>query len=455
MHNGSRHKLRFGAALLMAYGTANAAPFESLDPRSMAMGGAGVAVGNAATAPLFNPALLAATHDGDNFALELPIIGARLADPDDVIDAIDEFQESTVVDDLDFAIDAFNTSDAKDTESVRTAASALDRELVKLGGKPLQGDLGAAVVLGVPSKQGGVAVTAGATASFGGVVNYRDTGTFQALDADLLQLETCYALPDQAAAEACIAAASFSYVDSDVFSPTFGEITFDAGGDDADVESSVDVRGLILQEIAVSFAREVEWGGQTFAVGVTPKYVKATVFDYRADVDDADDDDFNGEDYTHDYSHFNLDIGVAKDYVNGWRAGLVVKNLIAQSYDTYRLDKETGVKEKTGHTIKTAPQVRIGGSLQRELYTLAADLDLTENDSVGYDGNSRYLALGAEFNAWNWAQLRVGYRANLANSRRNVWSAGLGLSPFGAHLDLAVSGSDEEIGAALQLGFRF
>jgi len=428
-----------GAAMMMIYGAAQAAPFASFDPRTMAMGGAGVAVGNAGSAPFFNPALLAVTAAEDDFALELPIIGARFYDPDDFTDAMDNFQDSTVMEDLDAAIAAFNAAPG-DTTAMRSALSDLDGELIKLGSKPLQGELGAAMVVGIPSKKFGVAFSASGSATFGGIVNYKDSPIFATLDNDLATLQGCIDALDYTNCQ------SLTYVDGS------GNVTF---GTAADVASSVDVRGLILREVALSFSREVELGGQTFAVGVTPKYVNATVLDYSANVETSDDDDFDGDDYTYDYSHFNMDLGIAKDYANGWRTGFVVKNLLSQTYDTYRMNTATGQKEKTGNSIKTSPQARIGVSHQGKLYTLAADIDLTANDPIGYEGKSRYVALGAEFNAWDWAQLRVGYRANTEDSNRNVWSAGIGLSPFGAHFDLAVSGNADEVGASMQLGFRF
>ncbi|MFU8838515.1 MAG: plasmid transfer protein, partial [Thiohalomonadaceae bacterium] len=80
-------RIAMGAVLLASYGITQAAPFNSYDPRSMAMGGAGVAVGNAGTASMFNPALLAASHDKDRFAILIPVAGARAFDPDDFSDA--------------------------------------------------------------------------------------------------------------------------------------------------------------------------------------------------------------------------------------------------------------------------------------------------------------------------------------------------------------------------------
>ena len=70
-------KLITTAALLLGSSAAFAIPFGSFDTRSMAMGGAGVAVGGPDAAPLFNPALLSVSKDEDDFALILPTIGIR------------------------------------------------------------------------------------------------------------------------------------------------------------------------------------------------------------------------------------------------------------------------------------------------------------------------------------------------------------------------------------------
>ncbi|MGM0595305.1 MAG: conjugal transfer protein TraF, partial [Pseudomonadota bacterium] len=228
----------------------------------------------------------------------------------------------------------------------------------------------------------------------------------------------------------------------------------DAFDAENDVKSTVDVRALTLQEIGFSFAREVNMGGMNFAAGITPKYVKATVYDYEAKATDEDADD-NEDDYSKEYSHFNLDLGVAKNYANGWRTGFVIKNLIAQEYDTYRRNSNTGEMEKTGNRIELKPQARIGVSHTSDWHTVALDVDLTENEPVGFEEGSRFVALGGELNLADWAQLRAGYRVNTVDSDRSIASVGLGLSPFGVHFDVAVAGNDNEMGAAAQFGFRF
>ena len=429
-----------GATLLAASQAAHSSPFQPFDPRSMAMGGTGVAVGSAATAPLYNPALLATSRD--RFAMELPIMGVRAYDPDEFADSVDDFQDGDYIDRLDAAIDRFNDGN-DDTIEIRSALNDLDEQLIGLGGRPIQAELGVGTVVAVPGRDVGVAFSAVANAAVGGIINYEDSSTFANFQDDLSKLDECNALAP-AQRPGCVDGHVFNYIDTS--NPSNPRIDFDAEGDDSDIQSSVDVRALSTQEFGISLARELNLHGHNFAVGITPKYVRATVLDYTANVDTADDDDIDADDYRKDYSHFNIDIGVAKYYNNGWRTGVVIKNLIPQSYDTYQMGEKTG-------SIKTSPQLRAGVSYEQELYTLAVDMDITQNRPVAFEGKSRLISLGAEFNAWNWAQLRAGYRINTDNSNRNVWSAGFGLSPFGAHLDVAVTGNANEIGGAFQLGF--
>jgi len=89
--------------------------------------------------------------------------------------------------------------------------------------------------------------------------------------------------------------------------------------------------------------------------------------------------------------------------------------------------------------------------------TLAADVDLTPASGFSSDEKRQYAGIGAELNAWSWAQLRAGYRADIRNSDNNVVTAGIGISPFDVvHLDLTgMAGTDRTYGAVAQLSFTF
>jgi hypothetical protein len=69
----------------------------------------------------------------------------------------------------------------------------------------------------------------------------------------------------------------------------------------------------------------------------------------------------------------------------------------------------------------------------------------------------RSMPVGCRTQRRDWAQLRAGYRADMRNSDNNVFTAGIGISPFNVvHLDLTgMAGTDRTYGAAAQLTFTF
>ncbi|MCF6282960.1 MAG: conjugal transfer protein TraF [Candidatus Polarisedimenticolaceae bacterium] len=439
------------AFMLIGCTGAYSAPFNSFDPRSMAMGGTGVAVANPTTAPFFNPALLSSARDDDDFSVGFPIVGARAYDPDDFADSVDDFQNNSAILDAndDFVIDAHITNLEGYLATANQAAAvteltaingdilALSSGLETLNDKPVGVEVGVGLVVGIPSKSLGAALSISGWGAGGGVAHYRDAATLEALATDLTNYATCVA---NYPATPCVG--TFTYVDIGVAADmTDDTITFDSN---ADVKSTVDLRAISVVEVAVSFAREFTLMGGEVSFGITPKYRKIRIFDYTAYVNTAENDDFDAEDYTEEYTDFNVDLGLAKELGAGLRAGFVVKNIIPVSYES-----------KLGNDIELLPQARAGISYQNSWMTAAADLDVTKNDPVSFERETQFASVGIELNAFDWAQVRAGYRTNLAESGGNVASVGLGLSPFGVHFDVALAASEDEVGASAQFGFRF
>ncbi len=447
-------------SITTASSTALALPFDSFDPRSMAMGGAGVAVGDAAMAPIFNPALLAVTREEDDFAMNLPTVGARIYDPENFEDSLDAFQDAGYLDTLDGHIQYFNNAVAPSSNDLRliaSDASTLSTQLTTLDEKPLQVEAGAALVIAVPSRKFGGAFYANGWAVGGGVANYRDDATLQAFTETLDAVADCYDANT-------LMPGSCNPIDlpnySTYFDTTTGDVTFNSD----DLKSSVDLRGVTVAETGLALARQFGEGAGSWTIGLTPKYVKLRLYEYRADVKSADVEDFNGDDYTAEYNHTNFDIGLAKNYNNGWRSGLVIKNVIPHSYDFKNVPRDPltntplpgAAPVATGTTLNLKPQARLGVSHQNSWSTVALDVDLTDNDPAGFEERTRFIALGGELNGWDWVQLRAGYRINTFDSARNVASFGLGLAAAGTvHIDVAVAESSNETGAALQLGLQF
>ncbi len=463
------------STLLATTSVALALPFNSFDPRSMGMGGAGVAVGDSSTAPFFNPALLTITHEDDLFSVDFPIFGARVYDPDDFETSLDDFQNGNYVDNMDLAINGFSPSTATSAQinAISSSTSTLSTQFATLSDKPIQGELGAGLVVGVPSKDIGVAFYANGWGALGGTIKYNDDALLQSFIATtdsvasaiqnscggtIVNTPACSAallasLPADTNPNPLITTNQFFTIDATTPTPTVTS-SFDSNS----LTSSVNIRGVVLSEVGIALSTQLGNGNSAWGLGITPKVVRATLIDYSADVNTGSTNNIDGDDYSAKYTGVNFDIGLAKDYANGWRTGFVVKNVLPRSYDFKSIAPGAlpGSAQLTTGTLKLKAQARVGASFSNDWSTVALDVDLTNNDPAGFEDPSKYVALGAELDAWGWAQLRLGYRADVKNSDRNVASAGIGLSPFGVvHIDLAATGSANEAGASARLAFTF
>ncbi len=406
--------------------SALAAPFSGMDPRSMAMGGTGVASATGANAGYFNPALLAAPQENERFRLILPSLGIGVADPEDLISELEDFQDEDVIDNFSDAIDAYNQSMSSlnaqsdlaqiqsEAQRVVETGNILLKELVDLSDKALQFTLNGGAVMAMPNERFGWAVNLSTWAS-GGMLLKVTEGDEQAIQEVLDVAQQI----------------SNGQVPSTIPDPT------------TDFESALLGRGIAVAEVGISLAHKFELGGVGFFAGVTPRYLRVDTFDYDIDIDEAEDITYD-EGLVSDTA-VTADLGIARDFGNGWRAGFIAKNIISQEFVTVN-----------NYKIELNPMLRAGVSHHTGWSTVALDVDLTENDPTGMDSATQYVAIGGELNGWNWVQLRMGYRANISESERDVFTVGAGISPFGVvHLDVAVAGNSDEAAASAQLGLSF
>ncbi len=212
-------------------------------------------------------------------------------------------------------------------------------------------------------------------------------------------------------------------------------------------DSYVNVVGVQSTEIGYSFAAGAGNDSRRFAWGLTPKYVQLKTNDYRELIRNDPDLSDNADNQTKD-SGFNLDAGMVYGATQGWRAGVVARNLVSTDYRTV-----------TNRVITLDPQYRAGVAYGGGWFTFAADIDLSENDPVYFDQKTRMLAMGTEFNVFKTLQLRFGWQRNLADTGSvnalDLYSAGLGLSLYGIHVDVAAVGNENDVGAVAALGLRF
>lgn len=419
-------------ALALALGSVPAAmavPFSPIDGRSFSMGGTGVASAKAASAGLFNPALLAAQRQSADFSLILPTVGLIADDSGNVVDTLSDIQDGSL-EQMEQAIDNYNAFPSPgNAQGVAAPARALAGDLPRLDGRPVTVEAGVGLGFGVPSKKFGVGLHVTSNLSLG-VVTHID-------NADIALLND---IADDA--DTGVFTCPSSYMDAACNIKPADEL----------LDSTVEAVGVGIAELGVSFAREFEIGGSPLAIGITPKFVKIDTIQYLQSVGSDDDieDIADDERYRKEYTGFNIDVGVAKTFGeedSALVAGLVIRNLIPQSYKTAGAAGTAAIYE-----IELNPQIRAGVAKRLSVFNLSADLDLTKNKGVGLNKESQFLAVGAEMDL-RYFQLRAGYRHNLVSDGvQDMVTAGIGLGP----LDVSAMYADEHsAGVNVQLAFSF
>jgi hypothetical protein len=383
------------------------------------MGGTGVAIAHPAAAGASNPAMMASKHHewSDDFGLILPSVNVRAADEEKTIDQVDDIQD--LIDEFEEAQQSLNQQDAEDTAGeLRRRLNAFDRDTVRV-------DAGLGIALAVP------------TDSYS--VGFFTNGNLQATVRGEFDQDDEQLLKDI----------------EDGNTPIVGLNL------DQELESRGRVLAAAVTEIGISVATSIDLAdGSQLQIGVSPKYVQLRTFQYTETVAGFEDDDFDSDENETKKSGLNLDLGAAYAFgeQNEWNAGVVVKNLIPMELDS----NANPLKDEQEYTLELGPMLTAGIAHTGDFHVVTAELDLTKKKGFGYADDTQWLAIGAEFDAFRYAQLRLGARQNLASNDDNngiaeetQFTAGIGLSLFGARLDLGALVSDADMGAALELGAAF
>lgn len=416
---------------LLVFVTCKAAiaiPFGQFDPRSLAMGGAGVASATSANAAYYNPALLAMFKTrkeiGRNSEFIIPTVTGRYVE---AIEAIEEVDQDNFDQDLVNAINAFNANqNAANAEAVRVAAYDLENNLDDLLNGPAHADVNAGIVLGIGHKYEGGSI----------IINRRMVG-----DGDVENFENDLSLLD-------------SYVEAMQFieaggnpatAATLYPDVFAADGSLQDNLTSSAVAGaMLITEIGMAMAGQFKIADLKFAVGITPKVTHVKTYDFLADAvtnttTDVEDD--------HEDWNVNLDIGIARQIDPQWRAGFVIKNIRTLKYET-----------SFGNTLEIRPQARIGVMHKSHMGLYAVDLDVIKNKPVRRGYETQMLALGGEWRTLRYLKLRAGASKNIAGvdaGKKILYTLGIHGEIFKGIVDLTFAKNSYERAIGMQMGFRF
>jgi len=404
-------------------------PFGSYDPRSIAMGGAGVASGNSANAVFFNPSLLAQyesrKHRARNSHYVFPVASLSVSR---VIENIADLADSNPEQVLSDSIAAYNLSPTQITaESVLAATRNLQNDLEPVANESVFFDSIVGMVIGIGDRREGGAFVVSRRFVGDGV------GELTARDKQLLA----------------------DYIEGMDFIVSAGvngmphPELFDVNGDLLDqtnnLTSTATGRGLLLTEMGIAMSWGVELFRNKIDVGFTPKFVQGTTYEYNQTLGNSLLDTTARKE--NDDWQFTLDVGMSKVINDKLKLGLVVKNLVPLEFST-----------QSGGSINIQPQLRAGAAYRSVKWGYwALDLDMLENKSIGGGDNTQYLSLGGEWLVKAWV-LRAGYKQNLVGRgdfSKGVVTMGVGYRFMNVSLDVAYINFGPEKAAALQVSRRF
>jgi len=216
----------------------------------------------------------------------------------------------------------------------------------------------------------------------------------------------------------------------------------------------LNLEGVIATEFGLSIAKKFWWFDRKVSIGIKPKMVDLQAFTYRESILTVDglDSVFNDGKKSDLGTFTSFDLGAAVDLSESFRLGLNIRNVITDEFDLGNA------------VLNFDTTTRLGVAYHNRFLTVAVDYDLSANkpllaNPVFENLKTQYLAVGAEFNAFDFAQLRVGARKNVANgipegAKDTALTAGVGFW-LGFNLDFAATFTDNSIGAFVQTGFRF
>ncbi|WP_068718175.1 conjugal transfer protein TraF [Vibrio tritonius] len=375
-------------ALALALGAVTSVQAASsvADARGNAMGNTGVTTADYLLAPFYNPALTAVYRDNDDIGILLPGVGATARDTDETLTTLDDLQD---------AIDDFDDNPSPSTsDAVELNGYLNDLE----NNKPLT-----------------------VTASLGAAI---------ALPIDAISFNL------------------FTRAYAEIIADT--DIAADTGNDAGNVRtryqnSQVDLIAFGYTEVGLAMAKKIDFNGQTYAFGISPKVQQLRTYKDTVTVEDFDLSDYDESKKTK--SAFNLDLGVVW-MKESYRVGVAVKDVFGQEINTY----------DDSNTYELNTQVTVSGAYVSQFFTAAVDADVTPQKRFnGSNDDTQFLRFGIEGDAWGWAQLRAGYEVDLKNNVDNAITAGIGISP-GDLVSIDVAGlyaGENQYGVSANLAFTF
>jgi hypothetical protein len=398
-------------------------PYGSPDSRSAAMGKTGVAMPGSTNAAYFNPALLAVypvrKHLGNNQRIAIPTVVGYISD--NTLE-LGKIEDADYDQQLSSGITEFNTSG--DPDNLIDSLESLSDDLRDTSSEPLYADGFANLVVSIPDRHEGGAFYFSSRGVVDGRLDY--TSSDQSLITAYLE--------------------ELNFISSGGTPATLHPELYSGGQLIDSVESltsSVDAVALVIDELGTSMGWLVSWWDTEMMVGVTPKVIHITSYEFTADATGTH--LTQSRKYDND-TKLNVDLGWAKQLNERLLLGLGIRNLLPQEYRT-----------RSGRTIKLRPQMRAGASYQSEWGYYTVDLDLLNNDPISNGDSTQELGVGGEWSVGHHA-IRAGIVKNFKGSGANaspLFTLGVCFNLGRFYTDLSYGDGSNQRSAAFQLGLQF
>jgi len=363
------------------------------------------------TSSLSNPALLTKFDDDDDVYFSLNL-GVLAADEFEVIDSGERIADSiTALDeDIDNIINVPPEELLDYYTGLVTQVDNIVADLASIDNKPVLLREGFNVSIIIPNEMLSMGVFANQYGRFGGIADYVPT--------------------DEAVLDEAIISGNLDT--NDLLSEAIGV-------------------GYSVAEVGVMLGYElIEHVNYELSIGGKIKYQRLDLFYNAVKIANFDEDDFDPTDdeFLTDDNGMNFDFGmyVAFGENRQWQAALVINNLVGQEV--------TLVEQDLTFSLDTS--ATIGLSYQIQSFTFSAELDLTDRASFKQLEAPKYASIGAEVDLWQHVQLRAGVRTDLNDRESDIFTLGLGISPWDVvAIDIAgFTGDHDNIGGALQFSVK-
>ncbi|MBO7190784.1 MAG: conjugal transfer protein TraF [Elusimicrobiaceae bacterium] len=517
-------KVALGMAVLLMFSVAGAQQWQFVGTRAMGMGGAGVATAFGPDAQYWNPAGLAQEEDTNETGL-LINAGVSFEATKNVLEGVRDLTDmSDQYKALENAISGNQIANAENISTLFKGLNDISKMLGKDTGalvnadggvvfkfknfavsgralgtgaitpvvdtKNIRFNTGSGLVLGDTSSPGSASNQSAAVAL---AASLDVNGVFTALNS---LFNNAYA-DSTALANAIVNAAVAQGASEAQILDMLGVATSNMGGAAEIINMAASAEGsykdnetLVMADAATFGEMSLGYGQQVIPglkVGGNFKVISGytaqsgvMVLTENEDIKDILDKAYDNKKNS---TNIGIDLGVMgnlsqlldKELFWNPQVGLTARNLNSPKFD--RPDAPADINAAIARNWRTdkyelKPQVRLGAAVNPfKWMTAAADIDVTENDTMIDSIKSRQLALGLEFNVVNGQRfnmpIRVGYNKNLAESSVSpFYTAGIGFNMMHFYIELAgaISTKTTKIddtsvpnsaAASLTLGFLF